>query len=84
MKTETEPLEEEVLRMVHAFYDEGRKDRVRNIATQIVNLKRKNQRLIGIAEGVLACLKYPRGSEAQIRCLEEVAQEAQSAIECEQ
>lgn len=31
-----------------------------------------------LKNGVLTCLKYPRGSEAQIRCLEEVGQDAEA------
>lgn len=33
-----------------------------------------------IAKGVLVALSYPRGSEAQIRCLEEVGQDANFAL----
>ena len=36
--------------------------------------------LLSIAEGVRVALSYPRGSEAQVRCLEEVGQEARAAI----
>ena len=36
--------------------------------------------LVWVAEGVMACLQYPRGSEAQVRCLEEVAQDAKRAL----
>lgn len=38
-------------------------------------------RLLAIAEGVLTTLNYPRGSEAQVRCLEEVGQDARALIE---
>lgn len=36
--------------------------------------------LLDLAENLLTVLKYPRGSEAQIRCLEEVAQDAYAII----
>lgn len=39
-----------------------------------------SKNLLSVAEGVLVALSYPRGSEAQVRCLEEVAQDAKSAI----
>jgi hypothetical protein len=35
---------------------------------------------LSIAEGVVAALSYPRGSEAQIRCLEETGQDAKAFI----
>lgn len=37
--------------------------------------------LLAVAEGVLTSLEYPRGSEAQVRCLEEVGQDARHAID---
>lgn len=33
-----------------------------------------------VAEGVLVALRYPRGSEAQVRCLEEVGDDATHAL----
>lgn len=36
--------------------------------------------LRGLAESVLICLTYPRGSEAQVRCLEEVGQDARRLL----
>ena len=36
--------------------------------------------LLSVALGVLVALQYPRGSEAQVRCLEEVGQHAILAI----
>jgi hypothetical protein len=36
--------------------------------------------MLYVCEGVLVCLKCPRGSEAQVRCLEEVGQDAERAI----
>lgn len=41
---------------------------------QTKSLREQNEGLGAIASGVLTCLKYPRGSEAQVRCLEEVGQ----------
>lgn len=32
------------------------------------------------ASGIMTCLSYPRGSEAQIRCLEEVGQDAEAYL----
>jgi len=32
--------------------------------------------LVGIAEDIAVALRYPRGSEAQVRCLEEIGQDA--------
>lgn len=40
----------------------------------------KAAKLAGVARGVLTALSYPRGSEAQVRCLEEVGQDAKRAI----
>jgi hypothetical protein len=51
---------------------------VRNSAN--ARLVSESPMLAVIAEGVLTALKYPRGSEAQIRCLEEVAQDAQRSL----
>jgi len=34
-----------------------------------------------IVENVITCLEYPRGSEAQVRCLEEVGQDARAALD---
>lgn len=36
--------------------------------------------MLAVCHAVLAALSYPRGSEAQIRCLEEVGQDARAAI----
>jgi hypothetical protein len=57
----------------------------RKVAAQIAEhlattATRKEPSMVSFAEGVLTCLKYPRGSEAQIRCLEEVGQEAEQII----
>lgn len=41
----------------------------------------KAPRLLAVAEGILTTLSYPRGSEAQVRCLEEVGQDVRALIE---
>lgn len=55
-----------------------------NLIVEAVNshatLLRERDQLAAIARGVLTALEYPRGSEAQVRCLEEVGQDAQSAL----
>lgn len=40
-----------------------------------------NAGLLGVARGVLVALQYPRGSEAQVRCLEEIGQDAAIVID---
>jgi hypothetical protein len=57
----------------------------RSLASEIgehlaVTARRKEPSAVSMAEGVLTCLKYPRGSEAQIRCLEEIGQDARQVI----
>ncbi len=52
----------------------------RSIAEPKARLIAQAPALLAIAEGVLMALRYPRGSEAQVRCLEEVGQDAELAI----
>lgn len=47
---------------------------------EYVNLIAAAPDLLSVAVGVIAALAYPRGSEAQVRCLEEVGQQAEAAI----
>lgn len=41
----------------------------------------KAPRLLAIAEFVLIALKYPRGSEAQVRAFEEIGQDVRNIVE---
>jgi hypothetical protein len=52
-------------------------------AKPTLEISATHDELKAIAEGVLTCLSYPRGSEAQIRCLEEVGIDARVLIEKE-
>jgi hypothetical protein len=45
-------------------------------AAELAALTAEVERLQRIERGVLICLEYPRGSEAQVRCLEELGQDA--------
>ena len=36
--------------------------------------------LLYVTKGVMTALSYPRGSEAQVRCLEELGQDARAAL----
>ena len=45
-----------------------------------VNLIAAAPDLLSIAESLQVAISYPRGSEAQVRCLEEIAQDAERII----
>jgi len=49
-------------------------------AVELIRLRRDRNELLAVAENVLIALRYPRGSEAQVRCLEEVGQDAEVAL----
>lgn len=53
---------------------------LQDVRSELAALRAERDLLRSIAEGVLTCLKYPRGSEAQVRCLEEVGQDASYAL----
>lgn len=49
-------------------------------AARLAHAWNTHDELLAIAEGVMIALAYPRGSEAQVRCLEEVGDDARAAI----
>ncbi len=46
----------------------------------LVKAANSHDALVDVANGVLTALQYPRGSEAQVRCLEEIRQDAEHVI----
>ncbi len=53
---------------------------LRDALREIATLRAVHVELLSVCEGVRLALRYPRGSEAQVRCLEEIGQEAALAI----
>lgn len=51
-------------------------DRAREMAVACNNFRG----LQGIVEDIQVALRYPRGSEAQVRCLEEIGEDAKYAL----
>jgi hypothetical protein len=54
-ETRSGPVSEAVLKIVHAFSDEGRRQEVRALAAQVAQIERENDILRGIAAKIMPC-----------------------------